>query len=197
MPTAILLDGWQHRRAPVHWQGWLAERLVESGWRADYVTLPAPETPSYDRWMRVVRDAVRRADEPVIVAHGLSVLLWLRMCVERTTGGVVDRALLVAPPGPGRHGGDVSEFVVSSRHREAVLRAHGSRPLMVSSVGDPYLPEGAGLIADAVGADHISVGGGGHLNAGSGFGPWPEALSWCREGVWRAEHEDEEQHDEE
>ncbi|NHI15984.1 alpha/beta hydrolase [Microbacterium excoecariae] len=187
MNTAILLDGWQHRRAPLHWQGWLAERLVEHGWRVDYLTLPDPESPRYDAWSRVVRDAVGRADRPVVVAHGLSVLLWLRMCVDATAAQPrVERALLVAPPAAGAHGGDVSAFWPAPEDAATVVAAHERRPDLVWADDDPYLPGGASDLARRAGARSIPLRGGAHLNAAAGFGPWPEALSWCLTGIWTA-----------
>ena len=188
-PHVLLLDGWQHRRAPLHWQGWLAERLAERGWSVDYLTLPDPEHPRYADWSATVRGALaaRPAGGTVVVAHGLSVLLWLRMCADPALGPVVvSRALLVAPPAPGAHGGDVSEYRPDAATSAGLSRRHASAPLLVSADDDPYLPGGAAGLAAATGLSWVRLAEGAHLNASSGFGPWPEALEWCLSGVWPA-----------
>lgn len=188
MSDVLILDGWQHRRAPVHWQGWLAERLTEHGWGVQYLTLPDPEHPRFADWSATVDRALRATEEPpVVVAHGLSVLLWLRMCEESPQRErVVPRALLVAPPAPGAHGGDVSEYRPSPTAAAAIARSHARMPLLVSADDDPYLPEGAAALVDAVGVEWVRLAEGAHLNTASGYGPWPEALAWCLSGAWPA-----------
>ncbi|SDY56586.1 RBBP9/YdeN family alpha/beta hydrolase [Herbiconiux ginsengi] len=191
----LLLDGWQHRRQPGHWQGWLAERLVERGASVDYLTLPDPEHPRYADWSDVALRALRGRERVTVVAHGLSVLLWLRMCGDRARDAALAdgrppaplarRAVLVAPPATGMHGGDVSESLPVTVTAEAVAAATVEPALLLSSIGDPYLPEGAetryGL---PLGLATVEVPGGGHLNQAAGFGPWPEMLQWCETGVW-------------
>ncbi|MBD3750904.1 MAG: alpha/beta hydrolase [Micrococcales bacterium] len=184
MSEVVLLDGWQHRRAPVHWQGWLAERLTEQGWRVDYLTLPDPESPRYDAWSRVVVRALRLAEQPIVVAHGLSVLLWLRMCEDPGLDiPPISRVLLVAPPAAGAHGGDVSEYRPGKGTAEALRRRHPA-PLLVSADDDPYLPGGAASLVAQTGAEWVRFAEGAHLNTASGYGPWPDALAWCETGTW-------------
>jgi predicted alpha/beta hydrolase family esterase len=181
----VLLDGWQHRRAPVHWQGWLAERLVACGWDVDYVTLPDPAHPRYEAWSTVVQRVVSRGEAPIVVAHGLSVLLWLRMCEDESVRmPVIPRGILVAPPASGAHGGDVSEYRPSPLLSAGVRRRHSETPLLVSADDDPYFPGGAADLVAQAGVDWVRLATGAHLNTASGHGPWPEALSWCLSGAW-------------
>ncbi|MDO9397715.1 MAG: alpha/beta hydrolase, partial [Herbiconiux sp.] len=201
----VMLDGWQHRRAPLHWQGWLAERLVERGATVDYLTLPDPEHPRYAAWSAAVLGALDGRSDVTVVAHGLSVLLWLRLCGERgvrvvadatstgpaatdgagTAENLVHRVVLVAPPASGLHGGDVSAPLPASVTPQAVAAASVEPPLLVWSPDDPYLPEGAAARYGApLRIDSVEVPAGAHLNAASGYGPWPAMLAWCETGVW-------------
>jgi predicted alpha/beta hydrolase family esterase len=190
----LMLDGWQHRRPPGHWQGWLAEQLLERGASVDYLELPDPERPRYADWSATVLDAVRGHERATVVAHGLSVLLWLRMCgdeairpdAERPDAApLAHRAALVAPPAPGQHGGDVSAALPPSVTPRAVATATTDPSILVYSAGDPYLPEGASaLYGEPLGLATVEVRDGGHLNQASGFGPWPDMLTWCESGFW-------------
>jgi predicted alpha/beta hydrolase family esterase len=186
MTHALLLDGWQYRRAPLHWQGWLAEQLAADGWSVDYATLPEPERPEYEGWAKVVRDALNGREDVVVIAHGLSVLLWLRMCAEDAGLPPVERGLLVAPPASGAHGGTVSEYVPDDAAREGLSRVHRNGVLLVTADDDPYLPGGAETLARTLDVRWVRLPSGGHLNTASGHGPWPDALAWCRTGAWPA-----------
>lgn len=182
----LLLDGWQHRREGLHWQGWLADALAGSGVTAEVLDLPDPEHPSVDAWSAAVAQALAGRTDVAVVAHGLSVLLWLRMCGDGTAPRV-RRVLLVAPPATGAHGGDVSAPLPTSVTAAAVAASADEPVLMVSAVDDEFLPDGAAVYATPLGIAHVELAAGGHLNAAAGFGPWPAALSWCRTGRWPAE----------
>lgn len=192
----LMLDGWQHRRPPGHWQGWLAEHLLERGAGVDYLELPDPERPRYAAWSAAVRAALhgREPEQVTVVAHGLGVLLWLRMCgdeairsdVQRPDAApLAGRAALVAPPAPGRHGGDVSAVLPPSVTRRAVATATAEPAILVFSVGDPYLPEGASArYGEPLGLAMVEIPDGAHLNQAAGFGAWADMLSWCETGLW-------------
>jgi predicted alpha/beta hydrolase family esterase len=179
----VVLDGWQYRRAPGHWQGWLAERLTEQGASVDYVTLPSPDDPRRAAWEPAVRRAVAGGDT-IVVAHGLSVLLWLGMAAAGAGTPLASRALLVAPPAPGAHGGDVSAPLPPSVTAAAVRSLTDLPSLIVAASDDPTAPGGAAALYGGLGLDVVELGAGRHLNESSGYGPWPEALHWCRTGQW-------------
>jgi predicted alpha/beta hydrolase family esterase len=169
-PHALILDGWQHRRAGLHWQ--------------DYLALPDPEHPSVEAWSGAIVRALEGRDHVVVAAHGLSVLLWTHLAANTLAKGAVRRALLVAPPASGAHGGDVSRIEIARLDAGAVRAAHSDGMLLVTAAADPYLPGGAGPYAAHLGIPWIELAEGAHLNASSGLGPWPEALAWCLDGAW-------------
>lgn len=183
----VVLDGWQHRRAAVHWQGWLAEQLVDRGHTVDYVTLPEPDRPRRDRWRDALLAAVDGRAESLVVAHGLSVLHWLWLADEPHRGPIARRALLVAPPEPGRIGGSADEPLPPSIGPAEVRALTVEPSLLAFAHDDPYCPAGADVVyGQPLGLSVVVVGDGGHLNAASGFGPWPAALTWCLDGAWPA-----------
>lgn len=182
----LMLDGWQHRRQPVHWQGWLAERLVAEGATVDYPTLPDPERPAAAAWTSAVLRALEGREDVTVVAHGLSTLLWLRMCLEqRGRMPRVRRALLVAPPSPGAHGGDVSLPLPNGLEARHVSEAAEEGATLLLPERDPFRA-GDDPIDRELGLEIVRLPGEGHRNTADGHGPWPEVLVWCRTGRWPA-----------
>lgn len=178
----LLLDGWQHRRAPGHWQGWLAQELVDRGWTVDYPTLPEPSKPSQAAWSAVITAALQRDPGCTVIAHGLSALSWLHLSAQGPRGvPQASRVLLVAPPAPGAHGGDVSAELPGATGAALSVRP----PLLVFATDDPFCVPDAGFrYGGPLGLGSVEVAGGGHLNAAAGFGAWPEVLEWVLSGVW-------------
>lgn len=186
----LLLDGWQYRRPPHHWQGWLAERLVERGASVDYLTLPDPEHPTFEAWSAAIVRALEARPLPIVVAHGLCAVVWLQLCgsaAGRALAPLAERAILVAPPAPDRavpeHGAAVDVRQTVSAESVAAATVGGS--LLVYSDDDPYLPAGAGAVyGPPFDLPSVLVAEGRHLNQDSGFGAWPQMLAWCETGHW-------------
>lgn len=151
-------DHWQSR-----WQSKLstARRVEQAEW----------SKPVREDWTAGVAKAVNEAERPVvIVAHSLGVAAVIQALprFERPVAG----AFFVAPP-------DVANPKIKPRH----LMTFGPYPrdplpfpsVMIASRNDPFCAFGvAEDIAGAWGSLFIDAGDAGHLNADSGFGPWPE-----------------------
>jgi len=183
--TLLLLDGWQHRRIESgHWQGWLAQTVTDAGWTVAYPSLPDPENPHLDRWRTTVEAWLRLLPGTTVIAHGLSALAWMRWAGTALDAPRPSRVLLVAPPAAGDHGGDVAaQFPTAT---PAHLRNSAAEPpLLVHDPADPWCAPGAGtLYAEPLELATATVPGGGHLNAATGFGPWPAVWSWVRTNSW-------------
>ncbi len=166
--TTLILPG-LNGSGPDHWQSWwlraeAGAKLVE---QADW------DNPSLDRWSERVANAVHAAPGAVLVGHSLACSLIAHIARERPAlqiGG----ALLVAPA-------DVDDRDWTSPH----VAGFGPMPLqplpfpaiVVASRDDPYVAfERARGFADAWGARFVDLGESGHINALSGFGPWPEGI---------------------
>jgi predicted alpha/beta hydrolase family esterase len=147
-----------------------------SRWRAKLSTarLVAPPDPSDRRrgaWMDVIRRAASAAARPVLfIGHGLGAAAIAEAARELASGGVRG-AFLVAPPdtaGLDRAAG--SEWAYS--HQRLPWPA-----VVVASRDDPEGPfETVSALASDWGAELIDAGRAGRLDAGSGYGPWPEGL---------------------
>jgi predicted alpha/beta hydrolase family esterase len=151
-------DHWQSR-----WQAKLstARRVEQAEW----------SKPVREDWTAVMADAVNQATKPVvIIAHSLGV----PTAIQAIPGfrKLVAGAFLVAPP-------DVANPTIRPKH----LMTFGPYPrdplpfpsVTIGSRNDPYSELGvAEDIAAAWGSLFIDAGEAGHINADSGFGPWPE-----------------------
>jgi len=138
--------------------------------------MPSWEQPQRDSWVEALDRAIRKcAEPPVLVGHSLgavTIVHWARGFRLPVHG-----ALLVAPC-------DVDDV-----HLEQI-RSFAPVPiskldfptLAVVSSDDPYLGYGRALaFAHGWGARLVLAGACGHLNAESGFGPWPEGEALLRE----------------
>ncbi|MFI2432335.1 RBBP9/YdeN family alpha/beta hydrolase [Streptomyces sp. NPDC018693] len=183
----LILHGWQNHRPEPHWQHWLADRLTDHGHPVTYPQLPDPDDPDLETWLTELRRhlaalGARGGEERVVVAHSLSVVLWLHAVARELPGlGGIDRVLLVAPPSPS----------VLARHPEvagfappppAGLRLPTPTRL-VAGDDDPYCPEGAQTVyGDPLALTAEIVPGAAHLDLDAGYGPWPSVLEWCLDG---------------
>ncbi|GHB06204.1 RBBP9/YdeN family alpha/beta hydrolase [Streptomyces termitum] len=174
--TFLILHGFQNHRPAGHWQHWLAGELRGRGHEVRYPQLPEPDAPVLADWLDALDAHGGRPakGEFVVLAHSLSVLLWLR-AGDRRPGA--DRALLVAPPSPAVTA-SIPEIAAFADGLDLTRKDVPGR--LVYGDGDPYCPEGAGTVYGApLGLDTDFVPGGEHLNPDSGYGPWPAVLEWC------------------
>ncbi len=178
----LVLHGWQNRRPTGHWQWQLVEALRSDGEQVLYPQLPDPDRPSLAAWTEVLHAELAQLGrgERVVVAHSLSVSLWLHAAVDLPVQERVDRVLLVAPASPSvlaRHP-EVAEFA-SVRHDAEALRAAAGSTRLVCSDDDPYCPGGAASVHPELDVDVVP--GGQHLDLDAGYGAWPSVLAWCRD----------------
>lgn len=152
---------------PDHWQSrW--ERKLSTARRVEQ---DAWSKPVLDDWTARLADYVNAATRPVvIVGHSLGVATAVQ-AVPLFRKPVVG-AFFVAPP-------EVDNPAIRPKH----LMTFGPYPrdplpfpsLVVASRNDPFgAYEAADDIAAAWGSLMIDAGDAGHINAESGYGPWPE-----------------------
>ena len=162
----LILPGYADSN-PDHWQShWeradpACRRVVQDDWLA----------PRLGDWLARLDQYVDGcAAPPVLVAHSLACSLVAHWS-ERSSAPVKG-ALLVAPA-------DVD----SPLHTPDEVRSFGPIPLarlrcpstVIASTDDPFTTmERARAMARAWGSELVTLERAGHINAVSGFGPWPE-----------------------
>jgi predicted alpha/beta hydrolase family esterase len=171
-PAYLILHGYQGS-GPGHWQSWLAGRLRAGDAAVRFPDLPDADAPRLQAWLEELdRELGAFSEPPVVICHSLSCLLWLHHVAAG--GGRAERVLLVAPPSQAGAPEALDSFFPAP---DLTLgNAH-----LVCSDNDPYCPEGAATLYRGLPTDVLP--GAGHINPEAGFGPWPAAEAWAREGV--------------
>jgi predicted alpha/beta hydrolase family esterase len=161
-----------------HWQRWLEEELRRRNVPVVMPDLPDPTAPQKDRWVAVLADVAERAGAPVtFVCHSLGCWAVDHLFTERGLLGT-HAALLVAPPSPYLLFEPADSFLPPPCRRE-VWAPLAARTLLVGSDNDDFTtPEEFEQIAGKLGVRWQLLGGAGHINIESGYGPWPFALEW-------------------
>jgi predicted alpha/beta hydrolase family esterase len=166
MASQVLILPGLYNSGPEHWQ------TLRQAAHPTYLRVPQDEwvAPRCDDWVQNLDAAVAQSGEDIVlVAHSTACALvghwWMRH--RKSTSG----ALLVAPsdtestaypPGPQGFAPmplcrfPFSTIVVASTNDSAVSFAR------------------AQLFANSWGSEFVSAGPAGHINAASGYGPWPE-----------------------
>jgi predicted alpha/beta hydrolase family esterase len=176
----LILHGWGGS-GPEHWQSWLANRLDAKGESVRFPSLPEPDAPRLEPWLKILR-AERAAFEPdafqTVVCHSLAVLLWLHYANDPALRPV-DLLLLVAPPGPSASAPEIESFYPVPIDPAALARSSKFSRLICTDA-DPYCPERADLIyGKPLGMETIKLPPeAAHINTDSGYGPWPQMEEW-------------------
>ncbi|MFC4535084.1 RBBP9/YdeN family alpha/beta hydrolase [Sphaerisporangium dianthi] len=165
-PALVFLAGIDNS-GPGHWQAMWHARVPGGVW----VEHTSWDAPVRDVWVRELDEALRATEGPkVLVAHSLGCTLVTEWAAEHKNEEVAG-ALLVAVPdvhGPGFPAQAVG--FDAPKHRRLPFKT-----VVVASEDDPYgSVEHAADVAGIIGADLVTIGRRGHINADSGLGDWPE-----------------------
>lgn len=162
MATTLIIPG-LHNSGHDHWQTWFethvpgSVRVIQRDWKD--ANLP-------DWSGRVRREINRIPGKLFLVAHSFGVLAAVQAAQDHADR--IGGALLVAPADPERFG--VADYLP--------LEPLAFNSVVVASTNDPWMRhDRAAHWADLWGSDFVSLGAVGHINADSGFGPWPEGLA--------------------
>jgi predicted alpha/beta hydrolase family esterase len=183
----LILHGWMGSGQD-HWQTWLSHRLRARGERVLYPNLPDADHPHLSRWLETLGDqmaGLAEVREKVVICHSLAVLLWLHFTQTRPQI-VIDRLLLVAPPGPSARVPEIASFFpipIDPKAFRRVLR-DPNHARLVCSPGDPYCPEVAARLFGPLGIPvDIFPAEAGHINVDTGYGQWNAVEDWCLTGT--------------
>jgi predicted alpha/beta hydrolase family esterase len=170
-PPVLILPG-LFNSGPDHWQSiWESQhpdykRVLQKDWT----------TPRCADWMATLDAALSIAGGPfVLAAHSLACVTVARWAKNYPSNGRVHAAFLVAPT-------DVEAPTFPSGSEGFQPMPLGRLPfpsVVVSSEDDPYVTlHRAETFAAGWGSQFINLGRGGHINADSGHGPWPQGEQW-------------------
>lgn len=172
MLKVLILHGWHGSDAP-HWQAWLAQELVVADCIVAFPRLSDPMNPEREKWVSEALALVETFRPDVVVAHSLANILWFHLCEKLSYR--VRKLLLCAPPRDLEEIPEVASFFPSPLPEDL----HASEVLMVVSDDDPYMKlSEAESLAETLGVPLSVLHGAGHINAASGFGPWPRVRDW-------------------
>ena len=161
-----------------HWQSWLHRELVGSR----VLSGVSWHEPVLADWAERVREEIARAPAPLwIVAHSFGCLATVIAVADRPQN--VAGVILAAPADPQRFHllglGRVDDRRLAVKTLADVLpvKALGVRGVLVASENDPWmsLPVAQQWAHDWE-VTMVNAGAAGHINAESGFGPWPRVL---------------------
>jgi uncharacterized protein len=164
---------------PAHWQTWLQAQLP----RTQRVTGINWDEPILALWAGRVRTELARATQPTrVVAHSFGCLAAVVAVADRPEQ--VAELILVAPADPDRfdfaglkaEGLPYGGFSLAEALPRKSLQVRGT---IVASRNDPWLTfEKAQNLANDWALDFEDAGEAGHINAESGYGPWPYLLNF-------------------
>ncbi len=161
MSKTLIVPGLDGSAAP-HWQDWWARSDPD----AMMLDMGDHANPVREVWEAALAAQVLKHPGSVLVGHSLGAITIARL-LTRWPGLNIRAALLVAPADPQR----------SDRTRRFGTLPQGRfgvTSLVVGSRNDPWLDfDQAEKLAQGWGAGLIDLGHAGHINAASGFGPWP------------------------
>lgn len=186
MKARVLMIPGLWNSGPQHWQtAWERQnpdysRIMQRDW----------EHPVCDEWTRTVDTYLRSlrasagAGQPVVlVGHSLgcaTIVHWANRYGAQNPDSlpVIRGAMLVGP----------SDVQAPSYPKEASgfepmpLQPLPFRSTVIASSNDPFVTlERARLFADTWGSKFVCIGDAGHINADSGYGPWPKGKQYLEE----------------
>lgn len=175
----LIVPGWMNS-GPDHWQSRWEAKLSS----ARRVAMPDFDRPVCEDWTRALVTAVLASARPVIfAAHSLGVSTIVH-AASRLPKDHVAGAFLVAPPDLDAPRA-LEPLLKEGSERAAMPDGFAPAPrgrllfpsIVVASRTDPYCDFArAGEMAGDWGAELVDAGDAGHINAASGYGPWPDGV---------------------
>lgn len=170
--SVMLFHGWGGSDFP-HWQSWLAGEIAKEYGCVDFFRFPEVDAPSYDAWKEAAVNELRKFRPDILVCHSLANTLWFHLCNEDTVEMTLEELFLVAPPSLQCSIEELQSFFPVTPPKNL----HAKRVHLIVSDNDPYMRvEEAQILAKNLGVELTLIKGAGHINAQSGFGPWPWML---------------------
>ncbi|NOR57029.1 MAG: serine hydrolase family protein [Sulfurimonas sp.] len=167
----LLVHGWGGSDYP-HWQSWLASEVAKDYGCVSFLKLSDFEFPNKNTWKQELLKEIENFNPTVVICHSLANTLWFHLCNEEKMSDV-EKLFLVAPPSLNSQIDEIENFFPI----KAPKNLHAKEVLLVCSTNDPYMKlEEAKELQKELNVDMEILEDAGHINADSGFGPWPWML---------------------
>ncbi|MFT7004237.1 MAG: putative alpha/beta hydrolase family esterase [Sulfurimonas sp.] len=168
----LLLHGWGGSDNP-HWQSWLASEIAKEYGKVSFLKFSDFDFPNKDVWKEELLKELDDFKPDIVICHSLANILWFHLCNEEKISKV-KKLYLVAPPSIEREIKEVKSFFPVHAPKDL----HAKEVLLICSTNDPYMSiEEAKSLQKTLNVEMEVLEGAGHLNADSGFGPWPWMLN--------------------
>jgi len=174
--ASVLLIPGLYNSGPEHWQSlWKADhpeyhRVLQADW----------DTPRCENWVRTLHAHILQIEGPVVLAgHSLACATIAHYAAQYADcEGQITAAFLVAPTDI-----DAPTFPPGcTGFNPMPLEKLPFRSVVVAGGDDPYLTQGrAEFFANSWGSRLVTIANAGHINAASGYGPWPEGEAWLEQ----------------
>jgi uncharacterized protein len=173
MTTYFIVPGLGNS-GPAHWQTYLEEtvlhctRIQQSEW----------DTPVCEEWIKTIDAALLEMDlsSVVLIGHSLgcaTIAHWFQRYKKTVKG-----ALLVAPSDL-----EAPAYTFPTTGFSPIpLSPFPFKTIVVASTNDEWVSfERATYFATCWNSELVNVGDAGHINAASGFGPWPQGAGLLKQ----------------
>ncbi len=178
MKRVFVVHGWKSKPSS-NWFPWLRAQLRLWPVEVQVLSMPDPEKPKREAWVKTIVKAVRVPDEDTFfVGHslgGIAILRYLESLPKKTrVGGIV---LVAGFPEPINRP-EITTFFEKPLDYGKIRKIVRSNVVAIQSTNDPYVPfEHGKKLRDALAAKLIVIESGGHLNSASGHDTLPVVLT--------------------
>jgi predicted alpha/beta hydrolase family esterase len=168
----LLLHGWGGSDNP-HWQSWLASEIAKEYGKVSFLKFSDFDFPKKDIWKEELLKELDDFKPDIVICHSLANILWFHLCNEEKLSEV-KKLFLVAPPSLEHEIKEVKSFFPI----KAPINLNAKEVLLICSTNDPYMDiQEAKSLQKKLNVEMEVLKDAGHLNANSGFGPWPWMLN--------------------
>lgn len=183
MKTVLIIHG-IGGHAGIHWQKWLADKLIKKGYSVLMPEMPNADNPNRSEWLSTIKDIVQNIEtkDLVIVGHSLGVTTALDF-IEQSSQGI--NGLISISGFAEDYGADLNgEFLKQKNLDFSNINSKLSWASVLYGDDDPYVTQEAlAYVADSLGVEPIILQNGGHLNTETGYTEFPRIIEIINQAV--------------
>lgn len=175
--TILILHGISGH-AGIHWQWWLHDELIKLGHIVIMPTLPNPNHPKRQAWLKTIQDLTKEVKlfQLIIIGHSLGVPAALDF-LETIDKKI--KALICVAGFFEDYGSKLNCYYMKDKNiNMKKVKDNVENIYVLYGKGDPYVPqEILQSLADTLNVKPDIFPEGGHLNTSTGFTTFPEILN--------------------